>query len=101
MIEISLDLKIKVLLLTPTFDMRPEKAGTLDAHVRQIRDLADEYEVGLVDSYQAFTNYIESGGYAGELMSVAHHPSDLGHELVARELMRWIPVFDVLAGNPI
>jgi lysophospholipase L1-like esterase len=97
MIEQSLERQIKVLLLTPTFDVRPEMAGTLDDHACQTRDLAGEYQVGLVDSYQAFTNHIESGGYAGELMSVAHHPNDLGHELVARELMRWIQVFDVLA----
>ena len=89
--------QIKVLLLTPTFDVRLEKKGTLDDHARQIRGLASEYEIGLVDSYLAFTDHVENGGYAGELMSVAHHPNDLGHELVARELMRWIPVFDVLA----
>jgi hypothetical protein len=96
MIEQSLERQIKVLLLTPTFDVRPDMDGTVVDHVRQIYDLANEYKVGLVDSYQAFTNHIESGGYAGELMSVAHHPNDLGHELIARELMRWIPVFDVL-----
>ena len=99
MIEQSLERQIKVLLHTPTFDVRPEKEGTLKDHVRQIYDLANEYEVGLVDSYKAFTNHIESGGYSGELMSVAHHPNELGHELVARELMRWIPVFDVLAAK--
>ena len=99
MIEKSLERQIKVLLLTPTFDVRPEKEGTLTEHYNQIIDLANEYEVGLVDSYQAFSNHIENGGYAGELMSVAHHPNALGHELVARELMRWIPVFDVLAAN--
>jgi lysophospholipase L1-like esterase len=99
MIEHSLEHQIKVLLLTPTFDVRPGKEGTLGVHARQIRDLASEYEVGLVDSYQAFTDHIERGGYAGELMSVAHHPNELGHELVARELMRWIPVFDVLAAK--
>ncbi len=99
MIEQSLERQIKVLLLTPTFDVRPEKAGTLDDHARQIRDLAAAYEVGLVDSYQAFTDHVKNGGYAGELMSVAHHPGDLGHELVARELMRWIPNFDVLAAK--
>ena len=97
MIEQSLEHHIKVLLLTPTFDVRPEKERTLNDYVRQILDLANEYEVGLVDSYQVFSNYIKCGGYAGELMSVAHHPNDLGHELVTRELMRWIPVFDVLA----
>jgi acyl-CoA thioesterase I len=97
MIEQSLERKIKVLLLTPTFDVRPEKEGTLDDHVHQISDLASEYEVGLVDSYHVFTRYIESGGHVNEIMSVAHHPNDLGHELVARELMRWIPIFDVLA----
>jgi acyl-CoA thioesterase I len=101
MIEQSLARQIKILLLTPTFDVRPEKVGTLEDHACQIGDLASEYEVGLVDSYQAFTNHVENGGYAGELMSVAHHPNDLGHALVARELMRWIPVFDVLAAKNI
>lgn len=99
MIEQCLKREIKVLLLTPTLDVRPGKGGTLDEHVHQISDLASEYEVGLVDSYQAFTTHIEGGGYAGEIMSVAHHPNELGHEIIARELMRWIPVFDVLAAK--
>jgi acyl-CoA thioesterase-1 len=68
MIEKGLSRGVKMLLMTPTPDItqRPEaieKQGCpLQEHAQQVRELAAEYEVGLVDSLAAFEKYQESGG---------------------------------------
>ena len=61
----------------------------LARHADQIRRLAAEYEVGLVDSFAAFGSYVAAGGDATDLLSWSNHPNRQGHELVARELLRW------------
>lgn len=85
---------IKVLLLTPT----PDQRSNLDApddplhqHAQQIRRLAREHGVGLVDSLARFEEQVRSGVPLTNLMSHVNHPNRNGHELVARELMKWIP----------
>jgi len=86
----------KMLLLTPTADMTqaPAYAGDdktlLAAHADQIRRLADENNVGLADSFAAFQRYVETGDLS-DLLSWSNHPNRQGHELVARELLRWFP----------
>jgi lysophospholipase L1-like esterase len=98
MIEGALAREIKVLLLTPTADVtqRPgaaaEERADLRAHAAQIRDLAAAYAVGLVDSLAAFDAYLDGGGALSDLLSQSNHPNRAGHELVARELLRWFPV---------
>ncbi|NLC67681.1 MAG: SGNH/GDSL hydrolase family protein [Clostridiaceae bacterium] len=95
MIRKSLELGIKVLLLTPTMDKRGFRDETaegwviLKKHCEQIRLLADEFGVGLVDSFKAFEEYIDNIGSIEELMSFDNHPNRRGHELVAREIMKW------------
>lgn len=87
---------IKMLLLTPTFDLTqaPDYTGEdkplLAAHANQIRRLADENNVGLADSSAAFQQYMKTGDLS-DLLSWSNHPNRQGHELVARELMRWFP----------
>src|SRR5690242_13302502 len=60
MIEQALALPSKVLLLTPTPDASALGAGpaedwaALQQHAEQIRAMASEYQVGLVDSLKAF-----------------------------------------------
>lgn len=97
MIESALAAGAKVILLTPTADVTqapacegPDKAA-LPEHAEQIRRLASEYEVGLADSLQAFADYTRSGGDLSDLLSWSNHPNRRGHELVARELLRWFP----------
>jgi len=95
MIEAALRTDVKVILMTPTSDLtqRPRYAGAdrdaLPAHAAQIRGLAEEYEVGLVDSLVAFDAYVAAGNDLTDLLSWANHPNRQGHELVARELLRW------------
>ncbi|NLG49215.1 MAG: SGNH/GDSL hydrolase family protein [Chloroflexi bacterium] len=97
MIEQALERNVKVLLLTPTPDVTqepdapPEEQWPLRQHAAQIRALAAEYGVGLVDSLAAFARYQREVGELSDLMSWINHPNRAGHELVARELLRWFP----------
>ena len=97
MIEASLGKSCKVILLTPTLDVLTERTGNpewsieLPKHTEQVRRLASEYGIGLADSYQAFQRYIVNGGDVIDLLSHVNHPNRLGHQLVARELLRWFP----------
>ena len=98
MIVRALERDVKVLLLTPTGDVtQRHDAGSrerrdLEQHAAQIRALAQEYGVGLVDSLAAFNRYCDDGGDLSDLLSWANHPSRTGHEIVARELLRWFPI---------
>jgi acyl-CoA thioesterase-1 len=81
---------IKVILLTPTGTMRanldnPE--DSLHKHAQQIRDLAKQYGVGVVDSLEAFQDYIKGGGRLRNIMSSFNHPNRKGHALVAERLL--------------
>jgi len=97
MIEKTLKSHIKLILLTPTHD-NTQLAGpayqweSLCQHAEQIRRLANEYEVGLVDSFALFENYVNSGGDLSDLLSWPNHPNRKGHEIVADELLRWFPI---------
>ena len=98
MIEASLARHAKVLLLTPTWDNTGvvDPAGEswrdLAGHAEQIRRLAAEYAVGLVDSFAAFESYVAAGGDATDLLSWSNHPNCQGHELVALEITRWFAI---------
>lgn len=95
MIEKSIENGIKVLLLTPTLDISgiyeesKEQWNLLHKHAEQIRKLADEYQVGLVDCLAVFEEYIREGGDIVDLLSWPNHPNRRGHELIAREILRW------------
>lgn len=92
MIELAKENGIKVILLTPTGDL---KANILDAsdklsqHATQIRELAAEHEVALVDSYQIFREYAKRQNGYGDLMSQGNHPNFRGHQLIAEGLAKW------------
>jgi acyl-CoA thioesterase-1 len=94
-IEMALACRIKVILLTPTPDLAAhlnDPADPLNRHAEQIRRLAAEYHVGLVDSLAQFQRVVHSGGNLRDLMAQGNHPDRLGHELVAAELLKWFPV---------
>jgi lysophospholipase L1-like esterase len=85
----------KVILLTPTPDqsadfLNPE--DPLGLHAEQVRALAREHGVGLVDSTAAFQKAMREGIRLPDLMSQVNHPNRKGHELVATELLKWFPV---------
>jgi lysophospholipase L1-like esterase len=95
MIERLLDSGIRPILLTPTPDTsgfeddNSEQWTLLHEHADQIRALAGEYEVALADSFSACDEYIRSGGDLTDLLSSSNHPNRKGHEIVAREILRW------------
>lgn len=99
MIEQALAAGSKVLLLTPTWDVK-QLPGAGESEIRPrvdqarlIRGLAEEYGVGLADSFAAFEQYVAQGGDLADLLSWQNHPNRAGHELVARELLRWFPAW--------
>ena len=94
MIEAALARDCRVLLLTPTPDIRvldtPEWE-VLAQHAEQIRRLAAEYAVALADSFAAFQHAVVQGMDWHNLMSSGNHPNREGHQLVAYEIGRWFP----------
>jgi acyl-CoA thioesterase I len=98
MIEKALARNIKVILLTPTWEVSCiNDAGSgdwvkLQEHAEQIRRLADKYEVGLLDNFRAFEEYMEKHGNITDLLSWYNHPNRRGHEIVAHGLLRWFAV---------
>ncbi len=95
MIQQAQSRNIKVILLTPTGDHRAElndPDDSLNQHAAQIRKLARDYEVGLVDSFQLFKDYIEAGNSLDDLMSQVNHPNRKGHDLVTVALLDWFSV---------
>jgi len=94
MIAAALNKNIKVILLTPTGDLSAkldDPNDPLNQHADQIRRLAAEYHVGLVDALAQFRDYVHRGGRLADLMAQVNHPNRKGHELVATELLTWFP----------
>lgn len=94
MIESASERHIPVLLLTPTAAMGVDMSdpeNPLNRHAELISDLAEEYGVGLVDSYAGFKNALDEGGHLRDLLSHAVHPNRAGHEIVAERLLLWFP----------
>jgi len=94
MIEMALARHVKVILLTPTPDMTAhldDPNDPLNQHARQIRRLAAEYHVGLVDSLNLFKVEIKAGKPLKDLMAQSNHPNHKGHEIVAMGLLKWFP----------
>ncbi|MBT3293678.1 MAG: SGNH/GDSL hydrolase family protein [Verrucomicrobia bacterium] len=96
MIEAGLSSGAKLLLLTPTPDdtqastYAGEDKQVLVEHADQIRALADQHAIGLADSFDACLQY-GSQQDLSDILSWSNHPNRFGHELVARELLRWFP----------
>ena len=63
----------------------------MNQHAAQVRRLAAEYHVALVDSLAAFQAAVRAGARLENLMSQGNHPNRAGHDLVAAELLRWFP----------
>lgn len=85
---------IKVILLTPTPDQSASMDDPNDPINRQaedVRTIAAEQGVGLVDSLAEFKKAIKAGATLPSLMSQVNHPNREGHTIVANELLKWFP----------
>lgn len=95
MIEGGLEAGCKILLATPSWDRsffrQDNMWRSLLDHDGQVRRLAEEYGVGLMDFFGTFAGYVEQGGDAEDLLCAEDHPSRKGHRLLAQEAARWFP----------
>jgi len=92
MIQKALAAGVKVILLTPTPDQSAkldDPNDPLNQHAGQIRRLAAQYHVGLVDSLAQFQAAVAGGTPLTNLMAQVNHPNAAGHKLVADELLKW------------
>lgn len=84
--------KIKIILLTPSPDQRVDYADAnneLKKYSDQIIRLANENQVGLVDSYKAFEFLYTNKNELKKYMSQVNHPNKEGHELIANEIIKY------------
>lgn len=92
MIRWALKKKIPVILLTPSPDISVEWTKTDNELARLtalIVRLANEYGIGLADSYSAFINEVNQGRNIKEYMSQSNHPNRKGHELIAAAILQY------------
>jgi len=107
MIERAQAAGAKVILLTPTPDARAKLDDPKDLLVQlaaQVRQLAAEHGVALVDSLAAFQAELARGTKLDDLLSQFNHPNTLGHALVATALAEWFPALPpvgVALANPV
>ena len=91
MIEEALEYGTKVILLTPTPDLKEDitfEDTPLAKHSNQIRALAKKYNIGLVDSYALFKALAEIQPLKG-YMSQNNHINQKGHQFVADTIFEY------------
>jgi len=92
MIQKAKNQQIKVILLSPSPDQRVDYSNPdneLKKQTDQIIRLAEEHQVGLVDSYKAFDFLYAKKKKLKKYMSQVNHPNKKGHELIANETIKW------------
>ncbi len=92
MIKQAKEQNIKVILVTPSPDQRVDyndPNNELKKHTDQIIRLANENQVGLVDSYKAFEFLYARKKKLKRYMSQVNHPNEKGHGLIANEIMKY------------
>jgi lysophospholipase L1-like esterase len=92
MIKKALKRDIKIILLTPSPDQRVnllEPGNELERHANQIKGLAEQFGIGLVDSYEIFRERAVSGDSISDYMSQVNHPNERGNSLIANEIMKY------------
>ncbi|MBO5270562.1 MAG: SGNH/GDSL hydrolase family protein [Clostridia bacterium] len=89
----ALERDVRVILCTPTWDnsyyRRDGAWEQLQQHAEQVRALAEKYEVGLADSFKAFSRHISDENDLPKYLSHGNHPTQAGHMLVAEEIARY------------
>jgi len=91
MIRQALRKKIKVILLTPTPDIKEnilDDNVLLMQHTRQIIELGKQYHIPVIDSYGAFKKLSEQGADIGKYMAQSNHINEAGHKVVANLLFQ-------------
>jgi acyl-CoA thioesterase I len=92
MIRMALKKNIKVVLLTPSPDMRVnllENNNALQQHTNQLHALAEKYKIGLADSYGMFKELAVGGKDLKDYMSQVNHPDKEGHAVIAQRILNY------------
>ncbi len=85
---------IKVLLFTPTPDLSAkmlDASDPLSKQAAQIRQIASDEQVGLVDSYARFCELLTAGKPMDPYMAQVNHPNRKGHDEVTKLILQWFP----------
>ena len=83
---------IKVILLTPSPDMRVNLAdpnNKLKQNADQIIRLAKENNIGVANSFGVFNELYAKGDSLNKYMAQINHPNRNGNALIANELFKW------------
>ncbi len=83
---------ICVLLLTPSPDLSAnigDDRDPLAIQADQIREIAHEQGVGLVDTYRRFKEISAREGNLQPYMAQSNHPNRLGHQEICKLLVPW------------
>ena len=89
MIEEAIAYGTKVILMTPTPDLREDilsPNSELAKHSGQIRQLAEKYKIGLVDSYMLFKEIAKAEDLK-TYMAQGNHINEKGHLIVAKTIL--------------
>lgn len=92
MIYGALKQDVKIILLTPSPDQKVDILDNntiLDQHSLQVKQLAKEYGLGIIDSYTLFKQKATDGDSVAAYMSQVNHPNKEGHQLIANEILSY------------
>lgn len=92
MVKKALKKNIKVILLTPSPDLKVnllDAENVLEKHTLQIINLALTFNVGLINSYQLFKEKLLEGETLDGYMSQSNHPNEKGHALITAEIITY------------
>lgn len=84
MIEAALANNLKLVLLTPTPDLKEnimDEDTPLAKHTEMIKKLGNEYEIPVVDVYAKFKRLKSEGADLTDYMSQGNHPNEKGHQV--------------------
>ena len=92
MIKMALKKHIRIILVTPSPDLKVDitvPGNILEQYTNQLIALAQQYHIGLANSYAAFVNLAKSGEDLHKYMAQYNHPNGKGHAIIANEIMKW------------
>jgi acyl-CoA thioesterase I len=91
MIQEALDANIKLVLMTPTPDLKEDildENAILAGYANMIIKLGEEYQIPVVDVYAQFKKLKEEEGDISKYMAQNNHPNELGHQVVLKEIVK-------------
>ncbi|WP_167607669.1 SGNH/GDSL hydrolase family protein [Maribellus sediminis] len=91
MIKEALDADIKLVLLTPTPDLKEDildENSPLAGYAKMIKKLGKENHIPVIDVYSQFKKLKKDGKDLAEYMSQNNHPNELGHQVAAQEIIK-------------